>query len=933
MLDPAIQLISDRSEDVAGPSVLPFVVTRRAGVSIGVIRKLVFTDTLGLIDQYLDLEAFCRSLAGNLLSALHRVIGEMPSGPRRQDLIGLRRDIFNDRLPKDNVTCSETPNVPDKLSEEERTALETWLDCRRRRETLIRSGEGVFGSELSAKRSLFKRSLRKREFCKALALASPQLWFELQGYLQRPQGDAIACRRRTERSLMRYYSRCALKLSPFSSFTRTSLISTHDASANYPEHVKPPWQRIRRRVTINQTVIAYLADYAGRHTELGDYVPISLSRSVVEKEGTLLILRHKFADPSPKRMRIPEEAFVNIVKSRAIEQITEFLTRKQRPVPRGELISTLCHWSNDQKQASSYVENLINMGFLVHKVPLAEDNSDGFRALEEFLTGIDSPIAVRVAQSLEKVRALVLRFSSAAADERPRLILSTEAAVDEAFRVLGVQHPPKWDGLLLYEDCVETPVRRVSQTHEIFDKLGDLKQFLSSHSTLLDGNSSARETIRHVLQTEFSGGPVSFLHFAERYHKVCFATPLAQLNPASGYTPNPCHLDSLEQLAELRREFSLIVTQSCAVDEIDLRRVAEEKRWVARIQKIGLAKVTGSVVCFSSYCQFGVDDEGGHTIILNKLHGGPLRAALRFYNNLPRQDVASVIPDIRRVLQTRIWKQGEPCELLAEFDFNINIHPSVTERAINYANDLTQGSRFISLSNIYLTIGIDGEVVVTDGAAGRQIIPVNFGMMATPFEPPLEYLLLSLGTADPVLNKPFDPYSWKTTFESQGKVTTFPRLRFGNCVIRRRAWSVSKEALPQRNPQETDFTYILRIRRWQREVGLPDEVFVRARTLEECISEAEGRIGKRNRTLHKPQYIHFGNWFLVSVLADLLGEVVSHLYVEEVLPDWSALKKRQGERPLECVFDVCVDSDQSSAVDHEVCETPGNEVACESCRE
>lgn len=931
-LEASIQFATDRSEKPVGLSVLPFVVARRAGVSSGVIRELVFGHTLALIDQYLNLEASCNSLGEDLLSALHRAIGEMPSGSCRQALIRLRRDIFNDRLPKYDLTCPDSPDVTEKLSKEERTALENWLECRQRRQTLLRSGEDVFASELSSKRSVLKRSLRKREFCKALALASPQLSLELREYLQRPQAEPIARRRRTERSLMRYYSRCALKLSPFSSFTRTSVISVCDGPADSTKHVKTPVQRIRRTVTINQAVIGSLADCVARHSELGDHVPISVSRSAVEKEGTLLVLRHQFAELSANRMRIPDEAFVSIAKSRAMEQITEFLKSKRGIVPRGELISALGPSPKDYKRVSTYVEDLTKLGFLVHKVPLPEDNSSGLQALEEFVADIDSPIAVSVAQSLEKLRALILRFSSAAADERPQLVLSMETAVDEAFRVLGIQHPPKWDGLLLYEDCVEVPPGTVSRTDEIFEDLWDFEQFLSSYATLLDGNSSARETIRYVLQTEFNGGPVSFLHFAERYHKVCFATPLAQLNAVAGYTPNPCHLDSLKQLAELRREFSLIVAQGCAVEEIDLRQVAEEKRWAARIQQLGLAKVTGSVMCFSSYCQFGTDREDRRSIILNKLHAGPLRAALRFYNNLSCHEVASAVSDIRHVLRNRVWRRGEPCELLANFNFNINLHPFVTERLINYANDFTQGPRFIPLSHIYLKMGRNAEVVVTDGEMGSQIIPVNFGMMATPFEPPLEYLLLSLGTADPVLNKPFDPYSWQTTSGQQDRITTFPRLRFGNCVIRRRGWSVPLGALPQRDPKETDFTYLLKIRRWQKQVGCPDEVFVRARTLEECIYRTEGRIGKRNRTLHKPQYIHFGNWFLVDVLADLLGEVVSHLYVEEMLPDWKALKRWQCERPMEFVFDVCVDSDQLPVRVPEIQEPPNGGTVCGSCK-
>jgi Lantibiotic dehydratase, N terminus len=933
-----VQTGTEITGGVTKAGIMPYAVIRRAGTSSAHCQRLVFSRSLAIIDKCLDLEALCKRQASPLLASLEAIIGAVPLPEVRLEFIHLRRAIFNDRLPKKELSASAKAVTASAFSSVELDALESWLTSRRQREELMQQGERTFSDELSVKRKLLKNLFRNLEFRKGLTLASPTLCYELEQYLQAPEGVAIPRLARTERALIRYYSRCAFKLSPFSSFTRTGLTRLPVDTDRETGTAKTGRMRIRRKPVINRALIGDLAHCIARHPELRGDVPIFASRTFAKKDQTLLVVRHRHTDRDlirrrrkngerdPVRMRVPEESFVGMSQSGAMRWIMDFLESRGGVVQRNELTSALASSLNDIPAASAYVDGLVELGLLVQKVPMPEDDSNGLKALNSFLAGISSVVVTNVRQSLDKLDALAQRFAKAGPAARLGLLRNMGTVVEDAYRALGID-PPHWDGLLLYEDCVEEPISTFPDTEEWIPALEDLSGFLSYYSFLLDGNISARETIRHILRTEFSGGPVSLLHLAQRYNKLCSASPPGGQGAEGSYTPNPLGLSSLAELAEIRREFGSVIVQDSEVEKIDLEAVAKQKCWPERIRLLRLALNIGAVACTSCYCQPAGTSSGSNSIVLNKIHAGPARPVLRVCNSLSDdKHRAEFLKEIPRMLK-HVWRQAEPCEMLATFDFNINLRPLVTKRAINYGNDPSIGPDGIELGNLFVRLDTCENIVVTEGVSSRhEIVPVNFGMMATPFEPPLDYLLLCLGTADPVIYKPFDPYSWDLRREGQRTVIRFPRLSFGRCILRRLGWSVLREGLPQRDSKESDFAYFLRVRRWQRQLELPDEVFARARTFKECLPRSDEPANHKSRNLFKPQYIHFGNYFLADILGGLFKETSTQLYIEEMLPEWSSLKNWKLQRPVEFVVDACVESGSAS---FDISES-SKAVACES---
>jgi len=278
------QIGSELADGLAEIGIMPYAVMRRAGVSPVTFQKLIFNRTLAIIDHYLDLEAFCKGRSSALITALERIIGTTQPPEARRELIQLRRDIFNDRLPKHDLTAVARDRMAQALSLPEHEALVRWLKYRQEREELLREGERAFLGELSTKRALFKKLFRNLEFRKGLALGSQTLSYELEQYLKIPEDGTMPRLQRTERALIRYYSRCAFKLSPFSSFTRTALIRIPENAEKELGIVGFPRYRIQRRTTVNRALIGDLAHCISRHPKLGGYVPLFVSRTF-SKEG------------------------------------------------------------------------------------------------------------------------------------------------------------------------------------------------------------------------------------------------------------------------------------------------------------------------------------------------------------------------------------------------------------------------------------------------------------------------------------------------------------------------------------------------------------------------------------------------------------------------------------------------------------------------
>ena len=178
------------------------------------------------------------------------------------------------------------------------------------------------------------------------------------------------------------------------------------------------------------------------------------------------------------------------------------------------------------------------------------------------------------------------------------------------------------------------------------------------------------------------------------------------------------------------------------------------------------------------------------------------------------------------------------------------------------------------------------------------------------------------------LSKPGDPRDASSSSATQVQVIYRPRVTFNKrLVLTRRCWMVPGVLYPQRQPQEGEADYFLRVARWRQTYGIPREVYVKfnvhaeERTedvvdeiLEEAADQAamEEQLGDASEQepspeqperlpprpnprallgdLRKPQYIDFSNPLLVILFGTLPSKLKAFSAIfEERLPGRQAL--------------------------------------------
>jgi hypothetical protein len=861
---------------------LPYVVGRRAGVPHRRLADLGSIRTVALLDQQQALEASCRRLAPSACASLELLIATATGDDRRR-LIGLKRDIYNDRLSSTDDMSRAREYLVANAAGDRAAAVQRWLDVRDTRARLQLQAESMSARELFETRARLKRVLRKPAFRDGLALASVSLNHELQHYLQTDGPHALPRFARIERALLRYYTRCALKLTPFSTFTRYFLAHVdRDDTALCRANRRSP--RVGRSANVNRALIRHVATSLVAHPEYGRWVPVRMTNNILTREDKTYVLRHQYSRPRMTPMLVPhEDAVALVAKPELLGLVASILARTGGTAPRQQLETALAAVIGDSASARAAIDRLTALGVIVQRIPLPQDESDGIEALASFLDHTGICALGRIAASLRSLGQSVGQLRSGDHRSRAAVLERIDGTVQAI--LAGVKNDgATWHGDLVYENCVEQPVGALRIGEEWAGAVSDLRSFIRCYGWFLDPNPAFRDEVRSALLTVFDGRPTPLLEFLHRFTTI--RTPRSE--PVR-------RLEALRsQVAASLAEASTDVCQDLRIlaEDLHLRQAPAHLRWLGRREVFSLA----------CHCQPLLGSDGERALWIDAVHGGCARHLLRVCQMLAAPDRTMVVNRLRQWFASA-WHPAEPCELRATFDFNGNLHPEVTDRVIDYCDEDNRRRRGVALSSLWLQLTEDGEPVVVDGESRTSVVPLDISALASVFAPMSYSLLSALGHCNILGGRIFHPYTWRTLEDGGGSCGQFPRLVFGACVLRRQGWWLSNKELPRRERQETDFSYFAKVRRWQTARGLPDEVFIHR--LGEGGALPRSSDSRKVWVRHKPQYINFTAQLFMPVVEDILADA-AQVYVEEMLPDRGNWQRAACHRPVEYVAEFWI---------------------------
>jgi hypothetical protein len=805
-----------------------------------------------------------------------RIYGAVQGAPPelRRYLLAVRRDCFNARgiekhagAPHWGTLREIAGNLPARLLEAER---------RHGEERAV--FEEAYARERERERARLAGLIEDRGLLRGIALASPALAANVHR-LRAPSGNGPGRRaRRLETSLIRYVSRAAFKLSPYSTLTRLGLAALRDDPEEGGLLLGGAWQE-RSLPRLKRYLLEQCCDLLAAYPPVRSTLRVALNDTIEE----IAPERYRFLQPSAWALDPESGAFryhhSSLVKASLKGPLVSWLLRElpDRRLTYAELVETL-EAAELTGQERATLDRLLRIGFvnLLLPWPLLEGHLE--RAMAALLRELPEDAgAAAVAGVLDRIVALETGYATA--PDPVRSVEEIERRIDDLWTAaapLGGVPPETPRSKLrlgnLYEDVF------LSRTGPVPGEIAQIPRApaeralrdiapLARAVNLVSSRHDFLHTVAAFLDERWPGpGEVGLMDLFSEIQPLWrdYLKHFAATRRFGGWkTPfNPLGVPAIEELCRLREE--VLDGMVCLVEagpdgsRLDPGRLAE---LTGRIPDLYAGPVGPCL-----FLQPVREDCG--LWVLNRLYEGTGRYGSRY--------TPSMDPELRQrytsALAVRAWdEQGaELLDLACPQGDTLNVHAPQTPRMLELPGTTLDvpASRRVRLSELRVRREEETGLPALTDSSGRLLIPVHLGGSGHDFLPMLVRFLAQFGPAETRLF--FPPRSFRT----RGEARIWDRLTLGTVVVLRKRWFFEPNTLRSRVEGLGDAAAFAAIDRWRRERGLPDRVFF----IEKLHHE-------RRDDLFKPQYVDFTSPLLVAVLRSALEENAASLTFDEVLPE------------------------------------------------
>ena len=875
------------------------LIVRIAGLDAGVIEPF----TTSLAERVVALQATESALEtarSRLVDRLFERVPEVEPNARRL-LLAVKRDAHNGRSL---ARHRDDPRWPELLraATPEVEAVQTLENRQEEQKTDLRE---AWAEQLHCQRRHLLRFLGDRELLRGIALGSPGLVENLERLRKRPVERYRRKERGLEASLVRYLSRTALKLSPFSTLTRVAMCeAVEDGTSFVPKGIdfrSSTW-RAHSLSRVKRNLLDQLSDLLVRHPPFREQLSVRLN-STIEPVAPE---RYRFLQPGA--WELGEEGDKLVYRKPSLIQVSlrgplvQWLLERlsDREPSYREVVSELAEAfpSHGQRDLSRLLDKFLDLGFLIWQLPWTSDDLHlELRMLEHLETMTDDRLRPVVSKLRELVRleatyptrrepATAVRCSRRLAEETwtavaPLAGLAPEVQFDEPRRTY------------FHEDVLLTPAqepaRGVTQVsrERMRDVLHDLEP-LRRLSNVCDRRWDLLLAFSAFGAERWPGrSSVGFLEFLDAARPLWqdytrFEATARREKKPRWVVFDPFERRDVQNLGEHRRTvFEGLV--ECVRTEGEDRHLDLEK--LGRlVRRFAPPYCTPRDVCL--FLQPG--DRTGDLWVLNEMFEAG-RYHSRFTPVMPltlREVFVHRYVERSRRYEGPVAGDGETGELvdiLIPGGQTINLHAPQTPRTLVVPGQPSSQPPHQTLNLRDLTVQLRGAGTPPwlSDASGRRLVPIYTGTTILLYMPLLLKFLTTFGVTrisrPPLPPSPRDP---------EAEVTTHGRLYAGRVVLQRRSWRFSPSNLLQRLDGLSDFETFEALQRWRLAHGIPEKVFL-ARRHGKSVMEGD----------YKPQYIDFGSPLFASLFPSHLDETLREAKLEEVLPTADDLPRDAEGRP------------------------------------
>lgn len=862
----------------------PLFGVRVATVPVAYMDDMRWSRTWTLVDEALALTSRLAREGGELAEALHGVIGaDLPAGVKPA-LVGLRRDLFAGRVPRDRTW---SPTLADALPIPLAARVSAWM---RDHSELRDLREGISGSlerESAEKLSVLREAVSTPQFREALQQSSLPLSYRLDQWLASERGTPPS--RKVQQRLAKYVARAAMKTSPFATFMASGLgrwnAQAEGRCANELE-VVPVWEVERSVAHMVWHGIAQRAEFRA-NTRLW-VNPVTSSNG-----GTVW-----FLGPWPR------EPINSVGETPAIRALLE--TLRARPGMTWASVRALlvgeAALPEDLVRGDEALAALVAGGLLQQRTPFSDQSANPLPDLIDWL--VEHGVArteghAAMVAALSAVSDMTGRSTTVPDRPRGRPAGDTQTWADAIAGGLGLQPGRLTSRNLLVQSAV-LPAAEVSLPAGPFRRMRHSLDAVRRLTAVFEPGLPVKIAATDFFLTEYGAdAAVAFLDFYRHIHTSDVgpsATALrvlkALLQGSSGAVRSDDGrtgenvLPKLPALRRLRRETwtSLASAQAKAggEGEIPPSLVDEITRtWPAWIRAADV------VSCYGQLAGRARDPQ----LVVNSLHSGPRRGIGRIQHLL---GTAADNPATAH--------RSELAEFRTDSRTSLNLRPA-TVRTLDYSHssgDGGTGTEGLSPADLLVTYDPDRELVVLRDTDGKIVRPLHLGLVSEAHLPRAQsFLVRAFGSAPTLLSQ-----AWLQRgglrLPEKSAVTHLPRITIGSVVIARAVWRARACDFPVFGRGDDNGGYLLRVTDWLDSHGVPRRFFAR------IVDPDGGKNGVREKG-RKPLYVDVTNWFLLQDLIHCVKHVGTLLVLEEVLPATDqAPRYGSGARrhTTEYVFDI-----------------------------